>query len=59
MHAEKHGDTFIDWTSHNQSEAQQLLANITTFDFIAVFPIIYQLSVTSIQNYIETAEQFT
>ena len=42
LHIEEHGDTFGDWDSHNRSEAQQLLASITSFDFIVVFMTVYQ-----------------
>ena len=42
MHVEEHGDVFMDWDSHNRSEAQQLLASITAFDLIFVFLIVYQ-----------------
>ena len=34
LNIEEHGDTLGDWNSHNCSEAQQLLASITSFDFI-------------------------
>ena len=42
MHVEELGDVFMDWDSHNRSEAQQLLASITACDFIVVFLIVYQ-----------------
>lgn len=42
LHIEEHGDTFGDWDSHNRSGAQQLLASISSFDFITVFVTVYQ-----------------
>ena len=42
MHMQEYGDLYSDWDVHNRSEAQQILASITTFDFIIVFMSIYQ-----------------
>ena len=42
MHTQEYGDLYSDWDVHNRSEAQQILASITTFDFIIVFMSIYQ-----------------
>ena len=42
MHTQEYGNLYSDWDVHNRSEAQQMLANITTFDFIIVFMSIYQ-----------------
>ena len=39
-HIEKHGDLNSD--TANRSEAQQILASITSFDFIVVFMVVYQ-----------------
>ena len=41
-HIEKHGDLYSDWDTANRSEAQQILASITSFDFIVVFMVVYQ-----------------
>ena len=41
-HLDKYGDTFADWDPANRSEAQQMLAGITSFEFIVVFMIMYQ-----------------
>ena len=43
LHIEEYGDLFGDWDSHNRSEAQQLLASITSFDFIVVFMTMYSI----------------
>ena len=41
-HLTKYGDTFADWDSASRSVAQQILASITSFEFIIVFLTVYQ-----------------
>ena len=41
-HIEKHGDLYSDWGTVNRSEAQQIIASITSFDFIVVLMVVYQ-----------------
>ena len=38
----KYDDTHADWDTSSQSDAQQALASITTFEYIVVFLIVYQ-----------------
>ena len=35
-HLEKYGNTYADWDTASRSDAQQLLASITSFEFIIV-----------------------
>lgn len=42
MHLSDFGALYGDWDCGNRSEAQQILASITTFDFIVVFLVMYQ-----------------
>ena len=41
-HLEKYGNTYADWDTASRSNAQQLLASITNFEFIIVFLTVYQ-----------------
>ena len=41
-HLEKYGNTYADWDTASPSDAQQLLASITNFEFIIVFLTVYQ-----------------
>ena len=41
-HLDKYGDTYADWDATSCSDAQQVLAGITSFEFIVVFLTIYQ-----------------
>ena len=41
-HLTKYGDTFADWDSASRSVAQQILASITSFEFIIDFLTVYQ-----------------
>ena len=41
MHLAEYGADYSDWDSDSRSDAQQLLASITRFDFIAVFLTMY------------------
>ena len=41
-HLDKYGDTYADWDTVNRTEAQQILASITTFAFIVSFTCLYQ-----------------
>lgn len=41
-HLTKYGDIFADWDPASRSDAQQILASITSFEFIVVFLTIYQ-----------------
>ena len=41
-HLEKYGNTYADWDTASRSDAQQLLASITNFEFIIVFLTVYQ-----------------
>jgi len=41
-HLEKYGATYSDWDTTSRSDAQQLLAGITNFEFIVVFLTVYQ-----------------
>ena len=41
-HSSKYGDQYSDWDTANRSEAQQILASITSFEFIVVFMVVYQ-----------------
>jgi len=36
------GNTYADWDTASRSDTQQLLANITSFEFIIVFLTVYQ-----------------
>ena len=36
----KYGDTYANWDTSSRSNAQQVLASITTFEFIVVFLIV-------------------
>ena len=38
----KYGETYADWDSASRSDAQQILASITSFEFIVVFLMVYQ-----------------
>ena len=38
----KYDDTHADWDTFSQSDAQQVLVSITTFEYIVVFLIVYQ-----------------
>jgi len=35
-HLKKYGNTYADWDTASRSDAQQLLASITSFEFIIV-----------------------
>ena len=39
---EKHGDLYSDWDTANRRDAQEILASITSFDFIVIFMVVYQ-----------------
>ena len=41
-HLAKYGDTYADWDPASRSDAQQVLASITSFEFIVVFLTVYQ-----------------
>ena len=41
-HLAKYGDTYADWDTASRSDAQQVLASITSFEFIVVFLTVYQ-----------------
>ena len=41
-HIPKYGDMYADWDPANRNEAQQILASITSFEFIVVFMTMYQ-----------------
>jgi len=41
-HLDKYGTTNADWDTASRSDAQQLLASITNFEFIVVFLTVYQ-----------------
>jgi len=41
-HLDKYGNTYADWDTASHSDAQQLLASITKFEFIVVFLTVYQ-----------------
>jgi len=41
-HMEKYGTTYWNWDTTRRSDAQQLLAGITNFEFIVVFLTVYQ-----------------
>ena len=41
-HLPKYGDMYADWDPANRNEAQQILASITSFEFIVVFMTMYQ-----------------
>ncbi len=41
-HLDKYGEMYADWDSASRSDAQQILASITTFEFIVVFLTMYQ-----------------
>jgi len=41
-HLEKYGNTYADWDTASRGDAQQLLASITSFEFIIVFLTVYQ-----------------
>ena len=41
-HLDKYGDTYADWDPSSRSDAQQILASITSFEFIVVFMTMYQ-----------------
>ena len=41
MHLDQYGESYSDWDSGARSDAQQLLASITSFDFIVVFLLMY------------------
>ena len=41
-HLDKYGNTYADWNTASRSDAQQLLASITKFEFIVVFLTVYQ-----------------
>ena len=40
-HTTKYGNTFADWDSANRSDAQQILASVTSFEFIVIFMTLY------------------
>ena len=40
-HLPKYGDMYTDWDPANRNEAQQILASITSFEFIVVFMTMY------------------
>ena len=40
-HLPKYGDMYADWDPANRNEAQQMLASITSFEFIVVFMTMY------------------
>ena len=42
QHLDKYGTTYADWDTASRSDAQQLLASITSFEFIVVFLTAYQ-----------------
>ena len=42
LHIVKYGDTYADWDTSSQSDAQQVLTSITTFEFIVVLFAVYQ-----------------
>ena len=41
-HLAEYGDTFADWDSASRNEAQQILASITSFEFIIDFLLVHQ-----------------
>ncbi len=41
-HLVKYGDTYADWDPASRSDAQPILASITSFEFIVVFMTTYQ-----------------
>jgi len=41
-HLDKYGNAYADWDTASRSDAQQLLASITKFEFIVVFLTVYQ-----------------
>ena len=41
-HRDKYGDMYADWDAASSIDAQQVLASITSFEFIIVFVTIYQ-----------------
>ena len=41
-HLAKYGNMYDDWDSTSRSDAQQILASITSFEFIAGFLTVYQ-----------------
>ena len=48
-HLNKYGDTYGDWDATNSSDAQQVLASITSFEFIIVSLMIYQYIYRTLQ----------
>ena len=49
-HLAKYGNTYADWDSTSRSDAQQILASITLFEFIVVFLTVYQFCHTSVTS---------
>ena len=41
-HLDKYGSLYADWDSSSCSDAQQILASITTFKFVVIFLTVYQ-----------------
>lgn len=41
-HLEKYGATYADWDYASRNEAQQILATVTSFQFVVVFMTMYQ-----------------
>ena len=41
-HLAKYGDTYADWEPASRNDAQQILASLTSFEFIVVFMTMYQ-----------------
>ena len=41
QHLERYGNTYADWDTANRSEAQQILAAVTSFNFIVCFLTVY------------------
>ena len=43
-HLAKYGDTFVYWDSASRTEAQQIMASITSFEFIVVYQFLSHLA---------------
>ena len=41
-HLEKYGATYAEWDYAGRNEAQQILASVTSFQYVVVFVTIYQ-----------------
>ena len=55
-HLEKYGATYADWNYVGRNEAQQILASVTSFQFVVMFVTIYQY-LSPFGHYRKAAEQ--